>query len=65
MLYTSHISRLPFREQDELYNLAMRLGGWASILVDSVVYTVPSDRAYLLYILDSNLVPASDRDYID
>lgn len=53
-------------EQDALFNLALRLNGWASILVDSVEYTVPEHRAYLLYLIDPHLVRANlARDYID
>ena len=63
MLYTTHISYLPIDQQDELFALTLRLGGWCNILIDAVEYTVPEDRAYLLYLLDSGLRAVSHRDY--
>ena len=51
--------------------LVQRLGGWFSIrssLESSravVDYWVPHDRAYMLYLIDSGIIPLADQSYVD
>lgn len=64
MLYTCYRSRLPIHLQDELSLLAQRLGGWLSVEFDSVLYSVPEDRAYMLFLIDPHLERYSKGDWI-
>lgn len=63
MRYTTHICTRPIEDQDQIFALVLRLGGWSNLRIDRVEYTVPQDRDYLLYLLDSSLRAAPHLDY--
>jgi len=64
MLYTCLRSRQTIIEQDPLSILVQRLHGWFSVGYSYVDYWVPSDYAYMLYMLDSQLEQRPFDDYI-
>ena len=64
MLYTAHRSTRPFSEQDAISLYVQRIGGWISIRVDTVVYIVPEERAYMLSLFDPAIERFPQLDYI-
>lgn len=64
MLYTAHRTTRPLDEQDAISQYVQRIGGWLSIRADTVVYVVPSDRAYMLSLFDSSIEPYPQDDHI-
>lgn len=63
-LYTSHRSYIqPFELQDALSLYVQRVGGWFSTHIDSVVYTVPQEYDYMLYMFDPNLQRCPHEDW--
>jgi len=64
MLYVTYRSRLPFEDQDALGFFAQRVGGWMSVRVDCVLYSVPEHLGYLLEFWDPNLERVPREDWI-
>lgn len=64
MLYVTYRSRLPFEDQDALGFFAQRVGGWMSVRVDCVLYSVPEHLGYLLKFWDPNLERVPREDWI-
>ena len=50
--------------QDQIGFLVQRLNGWFEPSLFDVEYYVPEDRAYMLYLIDPNIEPIPQRDYI-
>jgi hypothetical protein len=49
---------------DYCFNLALRLGGWASLRIDTIWFFVPENRAELLVLAHPDLLRRRDQDYI-
>jgi hypothetical protein len=65
VLYSSYQSFLyPFKLQDPLSLYVQRVGGWFSTRPDSVIYTVPQETAYMLYLFDPHLRACPHMNYI-
>ena len=64
MLYTAYRSTKPVTEQDEISLYVQRIGGWLSVRVDTVVYIVPEERAYMLSLFDPSIQRYPELDYI-
>jgi hypothetical protein len=65
IFYHCYRSWLPISKQDELSLLVQRLNGWLSVCSCICVdYYIPSDRAYMLFLLDPNLERKSSNDYV-
>jgi hypothetical protein len=69
MLYTymlahSYLSRADQSTQELLWLQCQALGGWMSIRVDSIVYTVPETYAYILTLIDPRIERYACMDYI-
>lgn len=64
-LYTSYSSRMyPLELQDTMSLYVQRVGGWLSVRYDHVVYTIPNDYAYMLYMFDPQLQRLAREDYL-
>ncbi len=51
-------------QDDYCYNLVIRLGGWASLRIDTILFFVPENRAELLILAHPHLQRRPDQDYI-
>ena len=52
-------------EDDQCFQMALRLGGFAKIRIDHIDFFVPEDRAEFLVLLAPGLIRLADQDYID
>lgn len=64
MLIHCYQARLGTVSDDYCYNLVIKLGGWASLQVDTVLFFVPEHRSELLVLAHPQLQRRPDQDYI-